>query len=233
MSQTQNSQRMKLALAGVAAAAIAVGGGVAWWGSQSPVELVPTEQRIEQPGAVDQPGAQDTTGADPESVSPDSATDSPSASASGGSGPGSAVGGDSAAGTPVYWVGGDGNSIEYDAQRIAVNPSASASDKLRTAMTELLAGGEATAIPTGTELLSAEIKGKDVYVDFSGDFTAGGGSSAMAARLGQVIYTANAIEPEAQVWISVDGEPLTQLGGEGLLVNQPLTVAIFERDFNF
>lgn len=233
MSQTENSQRLKLALAGVAAAAIAVGGGFAWWGSQSPVELPPTEQRIEQPSAIEQPNPADDTA--PDGVDPGTATDS--AAANGGSAPGSAIdgaiGGDSEAGTPVYWVGGDGNSIDYNAQRIAVNPSASASDKLRTAMTELLSGGEATAIPASTELLSAEVKGNDVYVDLSSDFTAGGGSSAMAARLGQVVYTASAVQPDAQLWISVEGAPLTQLGGEGLLVNQPLTVAIFERDFNF
>lgn len=229
MSQTQNSQRNKIALAGAVAAAIAVGGGLAWWGARVPSTLPPTEQRIdeqqiEQPGATappqaSEPGSQSGVATD---LAPpaegENATDSRTGDGSG---------------TSVYWVASNGSSIEYDVQQIATNPGASDSDKLRIAMTELLEGGEATAIPPQTELLSAEVKGKDVYVDLSSEFMEGGGSAAMAARLGQVIYTASANKPDAQVWISVEGEPLKELGGEGLIVSQPLTVATFERDFGF
>lgn len=234
MSQNKNSKGLKLAFAGLLAAAVAAGSGIAWWGSQTP------EAAIQLP--VESPAGQSADADAPTAVQPDS-TGSPDTSGevAGGSddeGGSVAVRPDSGAsggrtGPSVYWIGTEDNQVQYDAQRVAVAPNTGAEAQLRTVMEELLAGGEATAIPKGTELLGAEVKGQDVYVDLSSEFTEGGGSSAMAARLGQVIYTATAVEPGAQVWISVEGKPLTELGGEGLLIDQPLNVAKFEEDFNF
>lgn len=237
MGQTNHSQRIKLAFVGVAAAAIAVGSGLALWGTKAPdsdqaLKNPGTEQSAEAP-STDAPDGALTDGAIKDS------TDSQGEASTEANGPSPAEEAiasrpDSAATAPgpsVYWIGSDDNQVQYDAERIAVAPNATAESKLRTAMAELLAGSEATAIPAGTKLLGAEVKGQDVYVDLSGEFTQGGGSAAMTARLGQVIYTATAVEPDAQVWISVDGEPLKELGGEGLLIDQPLDVAKFEKDF--
>ena len=251
MSQNKNSQGLKLAFAGVVAAAVAAGSGIAWWGTQTPEAAIqlPVESPVEQPieAEGDAPAA-----SQPDAVEPDSTADSvaepdtPASSDStevavGGDDGGSdsvAARPDSAAssersGPSVYWIGSDENQVQYDAQRVAVAPNSDAEAQLRTAMGELLAGSDATAIPPGTELLGAEVKGQDVYVDLSSEFTQGGGSAAMAARLGQIIYTATAVEPGAQVWISIEGEPLTELGGEGLLIDQPLNVAKFEAEFDF
>ncbi len=252
MSQNKNSQGLKLAFAGVIAAAVAAGSGVAWFGSQtpdappqlsveSPVEQ-PIEIEVETPTAS-QPDAVESEATDPATVEPDSpassnSTEAEVAAGNGEAAPPVAARPDSGAasersGPSVYWIGTEDNQVQYDAQRVAVAPNSGAETQLRTAMGELLAGSDATAIPPGTELLGAEVKGQDVYVDLSKEFNQGGGSAAMAARLGQVIYTAAAVEPGAQVWISIEGEPLTELGGEGLLIDQPLDVATFEEEFDF
>ena len=242
MSQNKNSQGLKLAFAGVIAAAVAAGSGVAWWGSQAPDDAVqlPVEPAIEQPVAgeatpsnpVADPTAQPGVDESPTAETPAVANDGGDAGEAVAPRPDSSASAERT-GPSVYWIGTDDNQVQYDAQRVAVAPNADGETQLRQAMDELLAGSDATAIPQGTKLLGAELKGQDVYVDLSGEFTEGGGSAAMAARLGQVIYTATAIEPDAQVWISVEGEPLTELGGEGLLIDQPLNVANFERDFDF
>ncbi|KKD35296.1 MAG: GerMN domain-containing protein [Limnoraphis robusta] len=86
-------------------------------------------------------------------------------------------------------------------------------------------------IPPQTQLLSVQANPSEVYVDLSPEFTTGGGSASMIGRLGQVIYTASSLNPDAKVWISVGGKPLEILGGEGLEVPQPATRKNFEAEF--
>lgn len=88
-----------------------------------------------------------------------------------------------------------------------------------------------TAIPNNTELLALNIKEDNIYVDLSSEFTEGGGSASMIARLGQIVYTATSDNADALVWLSVEGKPLETLGGEGLLVDQPITRELYSLSF--
>jgi len=44
---------------------------------------------------------------------------------------------------------------------------------------------------------------------------------SMSSRVAQVLYTATSLQPNAKVWIDIEGKPLEVLGGEGLLLEQP------------
>ena len=99
------------------------------------------------------------------------------------------------------------------------------------ALESLLAGpdsfeedyGLRTAIPDGTQLLGLEIGDGIARVDLSSEFESGGGSASMQARLAQVVYTLTQFPTVEGVLFSLDGEPIDVLGGEGVVIDHPLT----------
>lgn len=109
---------------------------------------------------------------------------------------------------------------------------------LDLALKELLARSPAvdptTTIPEGTRLLDLHLDREGIHINLSEEFAGGGGSSSMIYRVAQVLYTATSIAPQAPVFFSVEAIPLNEdypLGGEGLLLEYPLTRQQFERDF--
>lgn len=88
-----------------------------------------------------------------------------------------------------------------------------------------------SAIPPGTQLRNLTVKGDTVTVDLSQEFITGGGAASMQGRLGQAIYTATSLNPNAKVFLLVEGKPLETLGGEGLVIDQPITREVYQQDF--
>lgn len=135
----------------------------------------------------------------------------------------------------VYWVKDAGDKLEVVPTQLALKEADLPDATLQAAFNNLLAGPKdatvSSEIPKGTKLRSLSVKNDGVYVDLSAEFTSGGGSSSMTGRLGQVVYTATSLKPDAKVWISVEGKPLELLGGEGLEVAQPSTRQTFDKNF--
>ncbi len=65
-------------------------------------------------------------------------------------------------------------------------------------------------------------------VDLSSEFESGGGSLSMTARLAQLAATLTEIEGIDGVLVAIDGEPVEALGGEGVLIEEPLDLFTFE-----
>lgn len=132
----------------------------------------------------------------------------------------------------VFWLQDTGTNLELVPMDIQLEPEMSATEQLTAAFEQLMQGpadaAMASSIPAETELNSVAIREDGVHVDLSDAFEFGGGSASMMGRLGQVIYTATTLDPDANVWISIDGEPLKLLGGEGLIVDQPMTRSDFD-----
>lgn len=135
----------------------------------------------------------------------------------------------------LYWLSADGTTVALNPATIEVPVNATDADALELAFNNLMGGpdseGVATGIPEQTELLALSVESDGVHVNLSEDFTFGGGSASMIGRLAQIVYTATAFDPDEAVWIDVEGEPLTLLGGEGLEVRQPMTRADLATDF--
>ena len=83
--------------------------------------------------------------------------------------------------------------------------------------------GLRTAIPDGTQLLGLTIDDGIANVDLTSEFGSGGGSASMQARLAQVVFTVTQFPTVEGVVFSLDGEPIDVLGGEGVVIDHPLT----------
>lgn len=137
----------------------------------------------------------------------------------------------------VYWLTTTENKVALSASPLTAEPDQKTPEqRLAAAMDRLIKGPAnadvTTTIPAETKLNSLKVKADGVHVDLNKAFTTGGGSTAMQGRLGQVLYTASSLDPDTPIWISVDGEPLKVLGGEGLELSQPMTREEFDKNFS-
>lgn len=107
----------------------------------------------------------------------------------------------------------------------------SGEDKLKFAINELLKGpnlvekstGAYSEIPKTTKLLGIKQTKDKVIIDFSSDFQYGGGTDSVYSRLMQLIKTAVNNTGNKKIYLYLDGEQVNVIGGEGLMITQPLT----------
>lgn len=128
----------------------------------------------------------------------------------------------------IYFLGVDkeGNSIFKKVKRESDGDS-----KLESAIGGLLKGPDSSEkklgifneIPKGTRLLSIDQKGNDIIINLSSDFKYGGGTDSIYSRMRQLIKTALANAPHKNVYLYLDGKQVDVIGGEGIMVSQPLS----------
>jgi germination protein M len=83
--------------------------------------------------------------------------------------------------------------------------------------------GVQTQIPDGTELLGLSIDKGTATVNLTSEFESGGGSASMSMRLAQVVFTLTQFPTVKGVQFALDGQPIEVLGGEGVVIDHPLT----------
>lgn len=138
--------------------------------------------------------------------------------------------------------------LRYDAQRnvvtLAPSPrriseSAPLTEQVSQAVSQLLEGpseddhvrGCTSEIPAGTRLLGVDLADKTAFLNFSGKIEAGGGSSSMLARVYQIVYTATDLPGIEAVRILIDGIARDAMGGEGVLIDEPVRRKEIEPEF--
>ncbi len=198
-----------VAILGIAAAILALGAGAAWWAKYSlqseqttPTTSEPPTTITQEPPIIPKP---DTPSQQQKQVT-------------------------------ICWLNPTTNQVELVSKTLNFPKSAKPENILQTAFDQLFAGPSqsaeyTTTIPDGTKILNILATSEGIKIDLSQEFMTGGGSAAMTGRLAQVVYTATSLDIEDKVWISVEGKPLTNLGGEGILVSQPITRQEFKANF--
>ena len=141
-----------------------------------------------------------------------------------------------------YWVVNNLNETDKDSVKVyffdgdkligAERRLLSGEVPLEKAMKELLKGprqaeaaqGVTTQIPVGTKLIGLTIKNKLAIVNLNDKIeNYGGGSTRLRGMIGQIVYTATNIPGIEKVWIWEEGKRELVLGGEGLVLDHPLS----------
>lgn len=110
-------------------------------------------------------------------------------------------------------------------------PAADRREPLAFAVRQLLQGpnreesqsGYYSEIPASTRLLSLQRTAQGWRVNLSRAFTVGGGSNSMTLRMKALQQTILAVEKRVPVFVDIEGQQLNVLGGEGLVVPEPLS----------
>ncbi len=103
-------------------------------------------------------------------------------------------------------------------------------DKFDFAIKELLKGpnlvekslGAYSEIPKNTKLLGIKHKGNKIIIDLNSDFQYGGGTDSIYSRMMQLIETAINNSDNKKIYLYLDGEQVNFIGGEGIMITQPL-----------
>lgn len=129
----------------------------------------------------------------------------------------------------VYFIGQNANKEEVYKVVKREYDSTKGETKLKYSIENLLKGptsaekakGVYSEIPQGTRLISLEETPNKIVINLSTDFEQGGGTDGLYKRLYQLIKTANK-NTVLDVYLYINGKQADVIGGEGIMLNQPL-----------
>lgn len=130
----------------------------------------------------------------------------------------------------IFFIGQNENHEEvYKAVKREYDKEIDGS-KLKFAINSLVTGpklnerekGVYTEIPIGTEILSIREYEDKAIINLSSEFETGGGTDSLYKRLYQLIKTARR-NSDVPVYLYIEGERADVVGGEGIMLSQPLS----------
>ena len=134
----------------------------------------------------------------------------------------------------VYFIGKNENGEElYRAVKRKYNKTENG-QQLSFAVSRLIEGpnqierekGIYTEIPSGTKVISVVETDKKAIVNLTSAFDQGGGTDGLYKRLYQLVKTVNK-NTKLPVYLYIDNKQADVIGGEGLMINQPLNERVF------
>ncbi len=130
----------------------------------------------------------------------------------------------------VFFIGQNKNGEEvYKAVKRKYDPTVDGTP-VKFAVTALIDGpkpeevklGVYSEIPVGTRLLNVIDASDGVYINLSKHFETGGGTDSIYKRIFQLIKTTK-YNTNKPVYLLIDNEKVEVLGGDGIMITQPLT----------
>lgn len=105
----------------------------------------------------------------------------------------------------------DGSKLKYAINCLVNGPTMQERNK-----------GVYSEIPASTNVLYVKELPDKAIVNLSSHFAAGGGTDSLYKRLYQIIKTAK-LNSEVPVYLYIEGERADVIGGEGIMITQPLS----------
>lgn len=104
-------------------------------------------------------------------------------------------------------------------------------NKLTYALQALISGPDASEksqgvfseVPKNVKLLGVVESESKIIIDISTNVQNGGGADSLYSRMKQIIKTALYNAPKKPIYLYIDGKQAEVLGGEGLMITQPLS----------
>ncbi len=130
----------------------------------------------------------------------------------------------------VYFIGKNEHNEEvYKAVKREYAKDVDGS-KIKYAVTSLVRGpkseekqrGVYTEVPAGAEVINISEQPDKVIVNLNSAFVMGGGTESLYKRLYQLIKTVQ-LNSTIPVYLYIDGQRADVVGGEGIMLSQPLT----------
>ena len=130
----------------------------------------------------------------------------------------------------IYFIGKNEHNEEvYKAVKRVYNKDVDGS-KLKFAVTSLILGpkldekqrGVYTEVPSGAEIINITEQPNKVIVNLNSAFVNGGGTDSLYKRLYQLIKTVH-LNSKVPVYLYIDGQQADVVGGEGIMLSQPLS----------
>lgn len=135
----------------------------------------------------------------------------------------------------VYFIGKNENNEEvYKAVKRVYNKDVDGS-QIRFAVNALIKGpkpeerarGVYTEIPADSEVINITEMPDKVIVNLNSAYVTGGGTDSLYKRLYQLIKTAK-LNSNLPVYLFIDGQRADVVGGEGIMLSQPLSNSSLE-----
>ncbi len=131
----------------------------------------------------------------------------------------------------VFFIAHNSKGEEvYRAVKREYVPEVDGTSRLKFALKSLVNGPSAkekklgvyTEVPAGTRLISVTETPSKVVINLSGEFELGGGTDGLYKRLFQLIKTTKR-NSNLPIYLQLNGKQVEVIGGEGIMINQPLT----------
>lgn len=135
----------------------------------------------------------------------------------------------------IYFIGKNENNEEvYKAVKRVYNKEIDGS-QIRFAVNALIKGpkkeerakGVYTEIPSDSEVINISELSDKVVVNLNSAYVTGGGTDSLYKRLYQLIKTAK-LNSKLPVYLFIDGQRADVVGGEGIMLSQPLSNSSLE-----